>query len=276
MNYTMIWISRVAACVLLFAAFSKSGNLTQVNMSWLQTVLLLLTEALLALWVLSCWKIGLSTKIASLLFLLFSCYSFLLIVKRVPLCNCFGNLSTSPEIMLVVDLLFCILLWRIRPNYKNKYSLVGFIFGVAACMFIFLPVSKFMTNPLDGIGTIVGSDSVVVEFDSWVGSAPEILRFLNCGPSTLPIDEDCELVFYYEDCETCKKLISGVLENHNPIPVVFIEGSSVSELDALETPANSYRYCKLTDDYDWFFEAPCVVSLRAGKVTSVSTGLSGY
>ena len=229
------------------------------------TAILIVSEVLLAFWLISNWRSSLARIVSICAFVCFFLATASKVAANDVSCGCFGVFEVPPIITLVVDAAVLCLLWFWRPSVgKNKLKIGLLIAAAVSIAALLIPVFNFSTSSLADTGQVFGdSNLVVIDSAEWVGKPLPLVNFIE-GDSAYR-KGDWEMILYHEDCPVCQRLIQAALSaNDGPKRRLFVE------IPPYHSPARENQddllWCKLSDKHEWFVAAPDVVELSDGVV----------
>lgn len=219
-------------------------------------------------WVKPVWYVGLA---------LVSAFTVVTIRKAIAgdaSCSCFGVLSVSPYITLIIDLFSIVVLCLSRNLFvggNNSLPRIAFPVVVVLCVIILgaVPVTVYSQRieTVDGENAVTVSDGLVtVAFDQLLGKAFPFENFLS-GPTDWK-NGNTVLLFFRNNCPKCDRELERLLSNGSHRPKYLVE---IPPALAVERKSNErFKWLKLSSDFTWLIDAPVSVHLRNGQVVEVT------
>jgi hypothetical protein len=272
------------ACVLVAAGGLKVWSLVKtpaielmIAESWALTAGVAISEVALASWLLS----GLCRKwAATSAVMLFSVFAMVSLFKGIggqSECGCFGHISVSPWISLLVSAVSigCLFLWRssqnsmLAGNGRNPKVAQAVILGAGllACVSLFFIIDRF--RPVVFAKSVSNGAAsgrvVVVDPVSWPGKpfpmSANIVdgERLKTGTYTL--------VFFNSECSLCHRLLSSIELIEEKGEIILVEVPPWPKYGFGEFTGR--KQLRLDNSCDWFIEIPVVVNVDEGLVETV-------
>ena len=254
-----------AVLILIFAAVVKTFQLA--NSPWVENSIF---ESKLASLSLVCFELFLAALLVAgirdgmvrgfsvVVFLAFSVINGYIWISGGPSCGCFGDISVSPLVMIVVDIGIAASLYFWIPTWRLPFAAcMGF--ACVACAACVIWGNSFRFEKLDKAS--VDSNSIVVlSKDSLVGNNIQLLeKFLESGADEIQVGV-WQIIFVHGNCSKCDELIRETLGS--PIPTAYIVLPPFSAIDMQESELKRY-YC-LQEDVTWFAKTPIRLLLVDG------------
>jgi hypothetical protein len=244
-------------------------------------VVLVQIELLIAMWLLTGCKLWWARWTGASLFLVFSAISFTLLLQGHGSCGCFGSVRLHPGIMIGIDVVAILaIVLAIRtpspPSTRSRLTTLA-PWAIGALMPALL-ATTVINSPSTMAGDTLIDDSVglvILEPDTWIGKPFPLEPHL--VPSVHLSDGEVVLVVYHHDCPDCQKAIPRYLAaaEASPSPnrrFVLAEVPPVGD----ETHYSSLLHTSLSQDREWFVEAPVELLIKEGIVISVRRELDSH
>ena len=210
-------------------------------------------------------------------FTLFGFYSLYRGLSGAESCGCFGALTVSPWITLLIDLFACTILIAIWPkrNVQMKWSW-GLVIPVYFVLSIQLWNSDQNLNtaeliiPVERNGISLLQELVILEPEEWIGEEFPITSILQSETDLEVLSSgEWTILFYHHDCPKCSDALTTYQTiNKEKANMLLIE---VPPFDKNVIPINDkYYMAHLPPNWEWFVETPIRLKLQKGKVVSAS------
>ena len=269
------WLHLPAILMLLLAAALKSHQLATspylenlLFQSRPLSMLLIVYEVCLAFWLLSTWRPQIARLVAIATFALFSAMTLPRHLAGEDSCGCFGVIEIKPIYTILLDLaiIACLVMWNTAANEAKWLKRVSAAAAIVLSIGLVIPVFGFSSQTLDDVGTILDQDQIiVVEPEKWQSKGFPLARYIDDGEYLLA--GRWKVVLYHEDCPKCQELMRISATYDGDPPIVFVEAPPYKSPHRSDT--EYVRWLRLQDDYNWFVEAPDLIELDDGTVTSV-------
>lgn len=216
-------------------------------------------------------------RVAMASFALFAAFSAYRAIGGAESCGCFGPIKIAPWWTFGVDLAVIGVLAVCEPEQGEQrtnqagLAFAGYAAAGGSCLVLatLIAPSENRTNPiLKDVGEVS-----LLEPDEWIGQPFPLGEFIE--PSKQFSTGEWILLLYHHDCPKCRAA--------RPKYEALVEKSSVSTSRSLllievppygpEKSANSESYARLTNDREWFVQAPVEITLHDGIVTGASLDL---
>ena len=286
--------------LLIVAATLKVAELTihpSAKSEWMNVhaigALVIAIEGFLGLWMISgvferaAWK----GCIASLV--VFAAVSSAKALSGEESCGCFGRVTVSPVMTLLLDLGLIVALARCRPprdvrggesceasargwdRFRLRRAL-GAVLTLVVAMSAALVLSP-TSRIVDIAGIAAEGELVVLRPQEWLDQAFPLVPYIDTGDAFA--EGHWELLLYHNNCPDCQKALArmaqrsviGVTEQSRQ---AAIEVPPYGSVRSVVEDRGRVLFRKLSDKYDWFVETPLLVSLVDGRVVSVRAGIS--
>ena len=219
-------------------------------------------------WLVSAWHTGVGRVAGIVLFVVFSLITFGNVLATESNCGCLGVIQVPPVVMLTLDMAMAGLLffWKpgnsVRPIW-NKVSWSGTsILALTCIVYCFSLTSQSLEN----VGDILEDGQlVIVDCDKWINKPLPIKTMLD-RPISPEFESEASLVLFHDKCSTCQQLIAHV-KQQSKRRYVFVEVPPFERALRNDTDAIAWR--RLSGNFKWFVEAPELIRLKNGIVTSV-------
>ena len=284
----------VAGVVLLAAAVLKAQHLLvgggvsdssgmPPRFAWIVVSVELVLGLCLALGMRQRW----SRAAALTLFSAFAVYSFRALLEGRPSCGCFGQVVTSPRVMLIVDLVvLALLFWWVpaseraeagpcetdssSPTRHRRSTISQTAFVLVPCLTFGLPAG-WMASQFSQQSHVAPGGIVVLEPEQWLGNEFAIAPQINIGHELL--EGQWIVLLYHHDCPMCQEAVAQYERQASQgdlsaTRIAFVEIPPWNPYPRTSTGA--CRYGRLDQSHDWFVETPMHLLLSNGKVQEVS------
>jgi hypothetical protein len=260
--------------VLVIAAIAKFGSWIAwphpdllVFGSWTLTIVFVLFEFLLGMFLIFGVSPGISRQIALAVFVSFAAYSGWKVAIQSPTCGCFGYIPFPPVAALILDvaMIVCLMKWKPAGKTKPGIKKIGAI-AIAGTTLVLLAIT--MSPTVEGItepGFKAGhGDFVLVQFHDAIGKRLPISPYL-LGPDNWSSGR-WTMFFFREECEVCKEEMS-ILGGNAGQRIAFVEVPPHSDVN--RTSNEACLWLRLSDSQTWLIDVPTVIALDNGIVTDV-------
>jgi len=274
-------VSRVSIGVMLcLSAAMKVGKLSQPTHHTPEFTLLAfssLVELIVGLVLILDILPSLSTLGSIFLFLLFAGANIAGIVHKVPSCNCFGSLSLSPQLMLIVDLSAIVLLLATAPRacltlsrqdivYTCVISCTCILLGVGVGLLLHAPMGEVVEA--DSSTAISSANTVIIKPFRMVGHLLAFSSYIDIGPELY--HWYWKVIFIQPGCPDCEKYLKqgGCRpEGTERVALILVDSDgNAGWRPPLECNA---KVGWLSRNKRWYFDVPTILMLRDGMVTEV-------
>jgi hypothetical protein len=219
-------IVRASISIVLFVAvaskavaFRTHGGAPSSPFQDLLAILELLTEWLIAAWLLSGIAQDWSRRAAMLLLLVFVVVTTWRLVRGDPDCHCFGDLRVPPLLTLSFDLLALVALYglghttpheRLAAARSGKVKTPALLHRISlvAAISVVLPASVFLAER-----RLLGSQATFVAVvppnpQSWRGEQFPLLEFVSESDRADLTAGNRTVILFRHDCETCRQYLA--------------------------------------------------------------------
>lgn len=252
-------------------------------------------EIILGVWLLS----GVFSKLAWLVttacFAAFAVITYSKAVRGEASCGCFGAVTVSPWITLVMDVgaVAALMLlrrgfWQSRPAMRKALRLtVACVVAMGLGAPAAVAAMSFKAATIDPAGQILGSGKyVLLEPEAWTGKKLPLFRYLHMdkaeGEGEVEVDVEklaegkWAVILYRHDCPHCREELGRMrkgLEGAEAPRTAFIELPPYGAGRAAFLPTGkNLLFGKLDDSRRWLVETPVMLSLKDAIVQSVPAG----
>ncbi len=287
-----VCLRMILGLVLLLAAGLKAHQLaTQpvVGSGFLSSraglIVELECEIILGVWLLS----GVFAKLAWLAttasFVAFSFVTYSKAVQGEASCGCFGVVTVSPWITLVMDILAVSALVSLRRSFWQSLPAarmrLRFAAGCLGLVALGAPAAvaamSFKAAIIDPAGQIIGTGKwILLEPETWTGKKLPILRYLHMDRAEELSKGNWAVILYRHDCPHCREELGKMrasLKGTEPPRMAFVELPPYGSGRAAFLPeGKNLFFGKLDESKSWLVETPVMLSLDGGIVRSSPTG----
>lgn len=241
--------------------------------SYLLTLVTISLEILVGTWLWSGDFRKSAKFVATSIFTCFFCFSMIRFAAGYENCGCFGIVKVSPLVSMVVSATALVCLWQCasrKTRKSNTERQMVWMFGATltsvAC--IASAANRPVELPADGRIRFVGK-SVVLHPDKWIGSPLPIQDYLL---QSQPLSVGSwDLLIYHEHCKACQQEINrrSRLRSNQGHSFALVSLEPIHERP--DYARNSWNWFQLDSRFDWFAEAPVIVTVVNGIVTQVES-----
>jgi len=238
-------------------------------------------EILLGVWLMSGVFSGLAWLAATASFVAFSFITYSKAVRGEASCGCFGVVTVSPWITLIMDILAVTTLvslrrgfWQSLPAARMRLRLAAACLAAAA---LGAPAAvaamSFKAATIDPAGQILGSGKwVLLEPETWTGKKLPLSRYLRMDRAEELTKGKWAVILYRHDCPHCREELGKMragLQGTEPPRMAFVELPPYGSGRAAFLPeGKNLFFGKLDDSKSWLIETPAMLSLDGGIVKS--------
>jgi endogenous inhibitor of DNA gyrase (YacG/DUF329 family) len=259
-----------------------------VGMATLIGVILVCVEFLLALCLFSGLSKAFIRVATATIFTAFAIHSLRASLEGRPSCGCFGQLVTSPGVILIIDILVLILLfwWRTTPPVIAARTLEVVLCSSAgrhrltpsrAILFLFFCLA--FGTPAGWLSFQHSQPSMatvgrvfVVEPEQWLDKELPLVAHIDIGQELLK--GDWIVLFYHYDCPRCQEAVAryeqDTVERDPAAPRVALVEVPPLEPEWSSSGNSICRRGRLDGSHDWFVATPTHLFLVDGVVREVS------
>lgn len=288
-----VCLRMILGLVLLLAAGLKAHQLaTQpvVGSGLLSSRAVLIVELeceiILGVWLLSGVFARLAWLVTTASFVAFSFITYSKAVQGEASCGCFGVVTVSPWITLVMDILAVSALvtlrrgfWQSLPAARMRLRLATACLGVVALGApAAMAAMSFKAAVIDPAGQIIGAGKwVLLEPETWTGKKLPILRYLHMDNAAELAKGKWAVILYRHDCPHCREELGKMrasLKGTEPPRMAFVELPPYGPGRAAFLPeGKNLFFGKLDDSKSWLIETPVMLTLDGGIVRSSPAGI---
>lgn len=219
-------------------------------------------------------------RIAMVVFVGFAAFSVYRALAGHESCGCFGAIKVHPWATFTLDIVIVgLLAWSLRrPMPSPSLTRPRIAFAIVLCVMLSgitggLSYAFAPQRLADGEGRIIEAGGLVIlEPDAWVEKQLPIARHLS--PAVDTSQGEWTLLVYHHDCHDCQEALPhyhrlASLEGNQRRKVLLVEVPPYGE-HAQHGPAHTAR---LSDQNEWFVQAPVEIQLKDGIVQQASREL---
>lgn len=208
-------------------------------------------------------------------------------------CGCFGAVSVSPWVTLVMDVTFFIGLLvlgrgeerlRLTPNVATSRVVALGLWTILSIVLAFGtrapslsgPVTDDAGNPGAGTENSLPADAYYLpDYPSWIGrpfADLDIASWVRGLPGDIASGSQY-VIFYRKDCEHCHELMMLYFSGSLPAPTTAVavpERTGFPSENLQTFPCVECRKAELPAGVDWFLQTPVLVRLFDGIVECAS------
>jgi hypothetical protein len=221
------------------------------------------------------------------LFLAFAAFSLYRAAAGFESCGCFGIVKVNPWATFALDAAIISMLLRSLPllSHHRQQTLAASPHRALMSLGCYIPLGGiallWMTSTgaavMDGAGISLGNDRLVIlEPSEWPGMPFPLAEHLS--PAVNVMHGEWIVLMYHHDCPECQEALPKYEE-------LAVDGSMSRRGERvllLELPpfgerrpqsAGSVVHARLSNEREWFVQAPVEICLKNGQVINASTEL---
>lgn len=210
-------------------------------------------------------------------FAMFAAFSAYRAISGAESCGCFGPIRVNPWWTLTLDASVLAVLALARPESDHRgpratrlalvsYAAIG---GLCLALAVLVAPSEAHANPLlKDVGGMT-----LLEPEEWTGQPFPLGEFIE--PSLQLITGEWVILLYHQDCPKCQAAIpkyEALVQQHmlsTSPSVLLVEVPPYGPKHGVD----SDNHVRLTDNREWFVQAPVEITLRDGVVVDASLDL---
>lgn len=228
-----------------------------------------------------------SRIVAILMFVSFACVTGYRVWRGDASCSCFGTAMIDPRYTLVLDLAAVIALLVFGPcpselesphkhtNRRAAFALPIIAIGLSAGLIM---ARRAPTSQINGIDPIGSSSIVLLEPEKWVGQRFPLAPYIDAGDQIST--GRWKVILYHHDCPACRASISHYEAmvraddaRLNEARIAFVAMPPYAPPgEALFMASPRCIAARLTNQREWFVQAPVVMDVVDGMVIGSSDG----
>lgn len=275
-------VAFAAAVLLLVSAVLKTLSPTEAATLatayqiplWLTAVVVQI-ELMMAVVLLAEIRLRSTLLAVALLFSLFSIFSGYRVWLGAESCGCFGPVKVPPLITTALDLCLAAaaaLASRLVINEQARpgcFKAAGVAYAVAGVLAVLVFCARVPTTAT-ALSVQAEGELVILDPESWVGKAFPLSRHL--VPEVDISSGDWVVLFFHHDCPDCQAAIPryDALASDYGRHVLLVE---VPPCGPRPPAVRAAKVARLTDDNEWFVQAPIEMTIARGIVAGASLEL---
>lgn len=223
-----------------------------------------------------------TVKLTGVLFLIFILFSLYRAISGEESCGCFGALTVSPWVTLILNSLCLVGLYSLSSRHHARIPKGRTVPALTAYFLIafsslawpaFASSDPTLETLVEGPGVSHLQGMILLEPEQWVGQPFPLTNSLKSDQELPSIDQDNWIIlFHHHDCPKCNESrpryasLGQTKEN-----ILLVEVPPFGSTGSLKV--TDCLTANLSADQEWFIQAPIEVRLKNGIVDSASQEL---